>query len=427
MTRNLVKACGVLLGLLVPTSLLSFLWWSHPPLYQPRPTERSAARGEWLRLSGYPVLRLRGSPYERGYQHGALHGDAVRANVHGFLNYVYTESPVGKHITQAFLDFAFACFRPYLPPAYEEEMQGLADGSGLSLKDIRRVHAAPDLFELRGLTSCASFAAFGRATADGRLYHMRNLDWIFAAGIQRYPLLLVYPEEGVVNIGYAGFIGVISGMNRAGISVGQVGATSRDWTLRGLPMPFLLRQVLEGAKNLEDVVRVVCTARRTVGHNYIIASGSEGRAVALETTKSLCVDFTDDREGSLDYALPLTDILYRADPALSPHVRRWQVCSNGYPRPPFGSTAYEVRYRRQGELLKQYHGRITPEVAREIARAIAPASNIQSVIYSPTTLEFWVANADTRMRAAKRPYQHFSLSQLLSGPRVGPWQEASSF
>lgn len=427
MIRTLVKACGVLYGLLVPTSLLSLFWWNRPLHYQPRPLERSAARGESLHLSGYPVLRLRGSPYEKGYQHGALHRDAVRANVHGFLQYVYKESPVGKHITQAFLDFASACFLPYLPPAYREEMQGLADGSGLSLKDIQRVHAAPDLFELRGLTSCASFAAFGRATADGRLYQLRNLDWIFAAGIQRYPLLLVYPEEGMVNISYAGFIGVISGMNRAGISVGQIGATSRDWTLRGLPMPFLLRQVLEEAKNLQEAVRIICTAQRTVGHNYLIASGTEGKAVALETTKGLCVSFTDDREGSLDYAFPLVDILYRADPALSPQVRRWQVCSNGYPNSPLGSMAYEVRYRRQGELLKQYHGQISPEVAKKIARAIAPASNIQSVIYSPATLEFWVANADMQTRAAKRPYQHFSLSQLLRVPDAGPWHEASSF
>ncbi|MCS6924907.1 MAG: C45 family autoproteolytic acyltransferase/hydrolase [Candidatus Binatia bacterium] len=409
----------------MPTTVLSLLWWNRPLHYQPRPLERSAARGEWLRLAGYPVLRLRGSPYEKGYQHGALYRDAVRANVRGFLDYVYKESPVGRRVTQAFLDFAYACCRPYLPLAYQQELQGLAEGAGLSLRDIQRVHAAPDLFELRGLTSCASFAAFGRATADGRLYHLRNLDWIFAAGIQQYPLLLVYVEEGVVNISYAGFIGVISGMNRAGISVGQIGSTSRDWTLRGLPMPFLLRQVLEQAKTLADAVHIVRTAPRTVGHNYIIASGTEGKAVALETTKSLCVAFGDDRAGSLPYALPVTDVLYRADLALSPEVRRWQVCSNGYPNLPYGSTSYEVRYRRQGELLTQHHGRITPPVAKEIARAIAPASNLQSVIYSPATLEFWVANADRRTRAAKRPYQYFSLAQLLHAPEVGPWQEAS--
>lgn len=77
-------------------------------------------------------------------------------------------------------------------------------------------------------------------------------------------------------------------------------------------------------------------------------------------------------------------------------------------------------------MLKRYYGQITPEVAREIARAIAPTSNIQSVVYSPSTLEFWVANADTKIWAARRPYQHFSFSQLLGVSQEEPWQEASS-
>ncbi len=425
MKRTWPWVCASVLCLLTLPPFFSFFW--NPAVdHHPRPEEQRADKGELVRIAGYPVLRLRGSPYERGYQHGLLLREEVRANVQGFLSYIYREFPLGKYGTQALLDYAYGRFRPYIPNSYQEEMQGLADGAGLPLRDIHRVHAAPELFELRGLVSCASFAAFGRATLDGRLYHIRNLDWIFQAGVQRYPLLLVYPEDGIVNIGYAGFLGVISGMNRAGISLGQIGATSRDWTLRGLPMPFLLRRVLEEAGTLEDAARIVRTAPRTVGHNYVIASGKEGRAIALETTHSLCVLFTDDREGTLDYAFPVTDVLYRADPALSPQVRRWQTCSNGYPNPPAGSRAYDVRYRKQGELLQRYHGQITPEVARAIARAIAPPSNIQSVIYSPSTLEFWVANADTTTRAAERPYQHFSFSELLGSSQEELWQEASS-
>ena len=70
-------------------------------------------------------------------------------------------------------------------------------------------------------------------------------------------------------------------------------------------------------------------------------------------------------------------------------------------------------YRRQGELLKAFYGQLDVATAQSIARAIAPPSNIQSVIYSPSTLEFWVANADAKTRAAERPYRHFSLPQLL--------------
>lgn len=288
---KIVLAIAVSCGAVSLTLVALSFWWNPTVSYHPRAAEQHTDRGELLHLSGYPVLRLRGSPYERGYQHGVLLREAVRANVQHFLAYVYQEFSLGKYGAQLLLDYAYSCFRPYIPAAYQQEMQGLADGSGLPLRDIQRVHAAPDLFELRGVLSCASFAAFGQATGDGRLYHLRNLDWLFDAGVQRYPLLLVYPEEGMVNIGYAGFIGVVSGMNRAGVSLGQIGAASRDWSLRGVPMPFLLRRVLEEATGLESAAELIRTAPRTVGHTYVIASGTEGRAIAIESTHNLCVIF----------------------------------------------------------------------------------------------------------------------------------------
>src|SRR5262249_42990396 len=219
-----------ILGLFMLPGFFS-VWWNPAADYRASSQEQNADKGELMRVAGYPVLRLRGSPYERGYQHGFLFREEVRASVQGFLSYVYHEFPLGKYAAQALLDYAYHCFLPFIPQSYREEMQGLADGAGLPLRDIHRVHAAPDLFELRGIVGCASFAAFGRATPDGHLYHLRNLDWIFAAGVQQHPLLLMYPETGVVNIGYAGFLGVVSGMNQAGISLGQIGAASRDWTL----------------------------------------------------------------------------------------------------------------------------------------------------------------------------------------------------
>lgn len=40
-----------------------------------------------------------------------------------------------------------------------------------------------------------------------------------------------------------------------GISVAQIGAKTVDKTLRGIPMPFLLRRVLEEASDLEEAIK----------------------------------------------------------------------------------------------------------------------------------------------------------------------------
>ena len=41
----------------------------------------------WLEeINGYPVLHLKGTPYEMGYQHGALLKEQVTSNMHRILN-----------------------------------------------------------------------------------------------------------------------------------------------------------------------------------------------------------------------------------------------------------------------------------------------------------------------------------------------------
>jgi hypothetical protein len=64
-------------------------------------------------------------------------------------------------------------------------------------------------------------------------------------------------------------------------------------------------------------------------------------------------------------------------------------------------------------LIQRFHGRINPEIAMAIARAIAPESNIQSVVYAYP--EVWVANARERKPAAQRRYLRLDLEELLQG------------
>ena len=41
-------------------------------------------------------------------------------------------------------------------------------------------------------------------------------------------------------------------------------------------------------------------------------------------------------------------------------------------------------------------------------------SNIQSVLFAPDSLDFWVANADSENVASKTRYTHYNLRELLS-------------
>lgn len=101
-------------------------------------------------------------------------------------------------------------------------MQGLADGSGISFERIRRANMLPELIQAH----CTVLGAWGPATTDGKLYHLRALDWDAFAPINEYPIVIIYEptEEGsqtFANINYLGWIGTLTSMSKTGISVGE--------------------------------------------------------------------------------------------------------------------------------------------------------------------------------------------------------------
>ncbi|MBI3323907.1 MAG: hypothetical protein HYZ92_01325 [Candidatus Omnitrophica bacterium] len=370
---------------------------------------------------GLRIAYLEGAPYELGRQHGELLRDDVRALVRGVLGYFrdYLKLPlVDRLAANWWLDRSWSQSMREVPRDYLDELRGLSEGSGVPLRELWRLHAIPDR-----TYACSGFVAWARATADGRLIHARNLDWNFGAGVQRYATVFVVRPTGkraFVNIGWAGFIGVLSGVNEDGLSVGQVGAESVDVSYRGIPMVFLTRQVMEQAEGLDGAVALIGGARRTVGVNYLIGDAMAGRGVVMETTRRRAVRFDadDPQEHRVAYARPLPDVVVRADTAVDPRIRDRQVASRGNPRKPGleppGGSAYELRYLGQAAAIQADYGRITPEIARRIAQSVAPESNIQSVIFAWP--EAWVANAQGATPAAQSVSHHLDLKGLLGLP-----------
>ena len=368
---------------------------------------------------GLPIVYLSGTPYEMGRQHGEALRTGVRESVAQVLGYFrgYLKIPVLRaYAVNWWLERAWNQSIPFIPRDYLEELRGLADGSGVPVAELARLHAIPDR-----TYSCSNFAAWGRATKNGRLIHTRNLDWNREAGIQRYAVVFVVHPAGkhaFVSMGWAGFIGVLTGINDARLSIGQVGADTTDVTYRGEPMVFVMRRVLEQADGLDEASSVIREAKRTVGVNYLIADAEARRAIVIETTRTHARTFEADdaAEHAVGYARPMVDTVFRADTAVDPTIRNLQLASGGDPRRPGlegpSGSAYEVRYLGQAAGLQAHFGRLDPAAAQEIARAVAPDSNIQSVVFAWP--DAWVANAQGRTPAARTTYHRLDVEQLLT-------------
>jgi isopenicillin-N N-acyltransferase like protein len=178
-------------------------------------------RGALLDINGARVCLLAGSPEEMGYQHGVLLREPVRNMAQKVMllsrtaDVVLKENPFAGSIEQA-----FRRTKKFTPERYLKELEGLAKGADLPLATVQATNIFPELFH------CSGFALSGKATADGELLHGRVLDYMTEFGLQDNAVVFVCQPEGrnaFVNVGYAGFIGSVTGMNAKGVSFGEMG------------------------------------------------------------------------------------------------------------------------------------------------------------------------------------------------------------
>jgi isopenicillin-N N-acyltransferase like protein len=343
----------------------------------------------WLEtIDGYRVLHLKGTPHEMGEQHGVLLREDVRAMVQTMLYERGREALVDlgplELTPAAVLATIVEIQRPHVPPKYWDEMRGLAEGADLPLADIQAANFIPELFH------CSGFAVMNSATEDGVLYHGRVLDYGVDLHLQDHAVLIVAePEGGVpfVNVGYAGFIGSVTGMNARHVSIGEMGGGGLGhWD--GVPMALLVREVLETAGDLDAALAVFRDNPRTCEYYFVIADGKAKRAAAIEASWNR---FEVIEPGS-------------ANPRLPRPVPDAVLLSAG------------DRYQQLVDRVEQQHGELTAEAALHLMdRPVAMKSNLHNALFEPASTRFWVANASPAGEpAAEQKYYEFQLTELLA-------------
>jgi hypothetical protein len=228
----------------------------------------------------------------------------------------------------------------YLLDEYRDEMRGLADGAGLSYSDVLLLNSydelispptprqgmrqilwslyppfvphygstnvLPSLAESLGPESNedaphyrlgGAFAVFGSATQDGKLLHavdfsppLPNLDDI---------LIIEYePDLGnrVLVVGRPGMVGATMGLNEERVSVVGLASPSQDASLDGVPLPFLLREVLHHAGDIHTSLSLIASGWRTSGYNVLIGDGKPADAQAVELSAHRYAVFEADND-----------------------------------------------------------------------------------------------------------------------------------
>lgn len=339
-------------------------------------------------VDGYKVLHLKGTPYEMGYQHGALLKDDIR----GLIRFLFDVK--AKELNAEVFGFkveprkVIASIaeqqKQFVPPRFYEELRGVADGSGMSYEEVVSANFIPELFH------CSGFALSGKATKDGTLYHGRILDYGCDWKLQDHAVLaIVEPEGGIpfANVTYAGFVGSVTGMNAERISIGEMGGRGLGrWA--GVPMALLVRMALEGSKSLDEAVATFRDNPRTCEYYYVIADGETGKAVGMEASaNAFQVVKMGEANERLPEAVPDAVLLSVGD-----------------------------RYAELVKRVREGHGTFDAESARKLMeRPVAMKSNLHSVLFETASTRLWVANAsESGEPAVTQPYHAFRLTELLT-------------
>lgn len=218
---------------------------------------RPLVQGRLEERSGLRILRVWGTPQERGYAHGVLLGREI---VHVLaLEWQARFARMPEHLER------MRAALPRLvawPERIAAELRGLhrgvvASGARLRLDAVERDLDLRDLevanaLDVFAVLACSGFTLTGPAVAGGGVLTARNFDWPWTGPHLAEHTLLVVQEPGdglaFASVAWPGYVGAVTAVNEAGVAVfvhignGRLSSAPRPGSW---PTAVATREVLE--------------------------------------------------------------------------------------------------------------------------------------------------------------------------------------
>jgi hypothetical protein len=355
-----------------------------PMLTSPAQRNRTVPHGELRWVGGQRLALLSGTPQQIGRAHGELLGQECARCIDSVLYAFGTVQTIrtGRWFRQE-LKEAYQRLAPHIPEDHTTETRSLASSLAMDQRLIETLNVFPELFH------CSGFAVFGKATKGGKLYHGRVLDYMTTIGLQDAATTFIVAVDGKIpfaNVGYAGFIGSVTGMNARAISLGEMGGGGEgQWD--GVPMATLMRRALEECSTLDEVKELWQSSPRTCEYYYVFADGKTNQAVGVAAVPEL-IEFIEPGQ---------------SDERLGTGIEDAVVLSAG------------DRLQTLRQRVTSRYGEIDAEIGKWLmSRPVAMQSNLHNALFVPADGVFYVAVADHKRPAAECNYVRYDLGELLN-------------
>lgn len=263
----------------------------------------------------FQILHVWGTPYEKGLAQGEILKDDINRFVYGTMSYLANaivsslsgklpipewakEMLIVKGIFFA-LDWTASVTKAFTPQAYFDEIQGIADGAGVSRDLLWRLQMFPEVTK----ASCSFFGAWGSAVnkAMGGALQLRALDYDVDGPFKDHPLVTVYhpdgsnpKEQAFAQVGFPATVGVLTGYSEASLAISEIGVAFPDESFKqgvpgtlpevvhGKPWMFVLRDALQMSSSLSEAKESITNDKRTCNLIIGLGGGKEQQVYGIE-------------------------------------------------------------------------------------------------------------------------------------------------
>src|SRR5450631_3217180 len=364
-------------------------------------------KNNWFRKSksGLYELYVDGQPFDRGVVNGKLTRELIGLQEDYFNDQINRMVP--SNFYRHFLKYVVGWFNRDLDKHVTEEDKEEIYGISLSASEkynyignnyqrILNYHAAHDIghaLQNLALVGCTSFGTWGSRSVDGKLIIGRNFDFYVGDHFSENKIVsFERPAQGFgfMYVTWAGFIGVVSGMNEKGLTVTINAAKSEIPSGSATPVSLVAREILQYAENIPQALAIAKKRKMFVSESFLIGSAEEGKAVIIEKTP--------DSVGLYD---PGKNQIICANHFQSPELAGLQ--SN---RIQIRQSASQYRYERLQELLssvgknsvketvrilRDHRGLENSDIGLGNEKAINQLIAHHSIIFEPQKKRVWVS------------------------------------
>lgn len=234
-------------------------------------------------INDTPVMFLSGSPEDMGRQQAELAGKQMGPLV---AMPKRAAEELGASQQWPLLVFAANALMRQAPKDHFTELKAL-------IKHSKHEHGAltvaNGLIELRRMGGCASMVVMPERSKNGKLIFGRNFDFPDFDVLDKYHCVFVVKptkKHSFVAIGYPGLVGVISGINDAGLALAtndvyRSGDGSPVFSPKGCPLALTYRRILEECTTVAEAQAVLEAAPRTTYMNLVVCDSKTARTFEI--------------------------------------------------------------------------------------------------------------------------------------------------